>query len=352
VRDRKDRHYGNPRAECDPLNTPAVSPSATLEQQREQFYARAGANRLAPLWQVLKGLVAKEPCSSAIPTMWRYSDVRPFLVEACSLIGTQEAERRVLMLENPGIVSGAKITGSLYAGLQIIQPTERAPSHRHVAAALRFVMEGTGGWTAVGGERTPMQPGDFIVTPSWEWHDHGNDGAGPVVWLDCLDVHIVNLLDCGFREEPEEGWVPPQRANSPIFNYPYSRTREALASMARLREIDPHAGHKLRYSNPVNGDWAIATIATWMQLLPQDFQTAPYRSTDGTVMVIVEGNGSSEIGGTRFDWSTGDIIAIPSWTTVSHHARSETVLFGASDRATQEKLGLWREQRLPLHPKS
>jgi gentisate 1,2-dioxygenase len=348
---------------------PAGSVTATLDERREDFYARAGTNRLAPLWRVLKGLVAKEPLSVAVPAMWRYAEVRPFLLEACNLIGTKEAERRVLMLENPGVPSGSKITGSLYAGLQIIQPQERASSHRHVAAALRFVVEGTGGWTAVGGERTAMRPGDFVVTPSWEWHEHGNDGAGPVVWLDCLDVHIVNLLDCGFREEPAAGWVSPQRpagasvheyganllpmdadrsrVTSPIFNYPYARTREALDSIARFREADPHAGYKLRYVNPLNADWAIATIATWMQLLPKGFQTAPYRSTDGTVLVIVEGTGYTEVNGVRFDWSPGDIIAVPGWTTATHHARSETVIFGASDRATQEKLGLWREQPNP-----
>src|SRR5882757_3051941 len=163
--------------------------SVTVEEQRDDFYARAHSADLAPLWKVLKGLVAKQPVSAALPAVWRYKDVRPFLIEACGLIATEEAERRVLMLENPGVPAGAKITGSLYAGLQVIQPGETARSHRHVASALRFVIEGTGGWTAVNGEQTRMKPGDFVVTPSWKWHDHGNDGPGPVVWLDCLDVH-------------------------------------------------------------------------------------------------------------------------------------------------------------------
>lgn len=335
--------------------------------ERENFYMRAADARLAPLWKALKGLVPSEPATSALPVSWKYDEVRPFLVEACSLIGTAEAERRVLMLENPGIPTGGKITGSLYAGLQIIQPGETAPPHRHAASALRFIIEGEAGWTAVAGERTMMKPGDFVVTPAWEWHDHGNDGAGPVVWLDCLDVHIVNLLDCGFREDPHQrgelaerpagasvfeygmNLLPMDadgsRLTSPIFNYPYARTREALAGLRRSRPIDPWTGYKLRYSNPVNGDWAIATIATWMQLLPAGFETAPLRSTDGSVLVVVQGSGHSMVGGTRIAWSQGDVIAVPAWTWVTHHGTSEAVLFGASDRATQEKLGLWREQR-------
>jgi gentisate 1,2-dioxygenase len=85
-----------------------------------------------------------------------------------------------------------------------------------------------------------------------------------------------------------------------------------------------------------------------MQLLPRGFQSSPYRSTDGTVHVVVEGEGYSLIGGTRVDWTIGDVFAIPSWLEATHHPSRESVLFGASDRATQEKLGLWRERTSPV----
>lgn len=288
-------------------------------------------------------------------------------MEAGRLIGTAEAERRVLMLENPGLPGEAKVTRSLYAGLQLILPGERARAHRHVAAALRLLIEGRGGWTAVDGERTPMSPGDFVVTPSWTWHEHANEGDGPVVWLDGLDVHIVNFFDAGFHEDenqrpPIEGrpvgasrWeaafnLLPMDANrsrttSPIFNYSYAYSREALHGIARFRNPDTHAGFKLRYSNPLNGDWAIASIATWIQLLPSGFVSQPYRSTDGTIHVVVEGAGHSIVGDKKLEWSQGDIFVIPSWVSASHHPAEESVLFGASDRAVQEKLGLWRELR-------
>lgn len=344
-------------------STPAQAP---IQARREDFYERASKFELAPLWRVLHGLVPRHPQSPAQPAIWRFTDVRPFLLEAAELIGTQEAERRVLMLENPGLRGESKITRSLYAGLQIVMPGEIASAHRHAASALRFVIDGKGGYTAVNGERTYMSPGDFVITPSWGWHDHGNDSEGPIIWMDCLDIHIVNLLDCGFREDHTElthelsrpvgastveaalNMLPIDsergRLTSPIFNYPYARTREALEGVARFRDPSPAFGFKMRYINPLNGDWAITTIATWAQLLPKGFAGVPYRSTDGTVIVVVEGTGESTIAGQTFQWAPRDVFVVPSWCEARHRATSDAVLFGASDRVVQEKLGLWREK--------
>ena len=106
----------------------------------------------------------------------------------------------MLILENPGLRGKSRVTGSLYIGLQLILPGEIARCHRHATSALRFVLEGTGAYTAVEGERTTMHPGDFILTPSWTYHDHGNPSDGPMVWLDGLDIPIVNLFDTSFAE--------------------------------------------------------------------------------------------------------------------------------------------------------
>jgi gentisate 1,2-dioxygenase len=133
---------------------------------------------------------------------------------------------------------------------------------------------------------------------------------------------------------------------SPIFNYPYARTREALDGMSRFRQINAWHGHKMRYVNPVNGSWAIPTLATWMQLLPQGFETRPYRSTDGTVFTVVEGHGSSQVGDQQFEWGPHDIFVVPSWVTARHSSHGDAVLFSYSDRAVQDKLDLFREERL------
>ena len=105
------------------------------EAGRFGFYGRAARHSLAPLWRVLGGLVTETPRVTAVPAHWSYAEVRPYLIEACDLISTEEAERRVLVLENPGLAGQSRITPSLFAGLQIILPGEIAPAHRHVASA-------------------------------------------------------------------------------------------------------------------------------------------------------------------------------------------------------------------------
>jgi gentisate 1,2-dioxygenase len=352
------------------VDTSGFVPTVNLaaEAARSGFYERASQQNLAPLWRVLHGLVPEKPQPRAVPFIWKYADVRPFVMEACHQISTEEAERRVMVLENPGLPGQSRITQSLFAGLQIILPGEIAPAHRHVASALRFIIEGKNAYTSVAGEKTMMEPGDFVITPSMTFHDHGNVGDGPMVWLDGLDMHIVNFFNASFREgypgavqalhRPEGAAMAESGSNllpidhewgtltSPIFNYPYQRTRESLHQMSRFRAVNAWHGFKMRYVNPVNGGWAIPTMATCMQLLPQGFETRPYRSTDSTVFTVVEGQGSTTVGDVTFDWQPHDIFVVPSWMTVRHKASSEAVLFSYSDRAVQDKLDLFREENL------
>lgn len=340
---------------------------ATLSNARRDFYERLGSLSMAPLWEQLHQLVPPQPAPRYQPACWRYDAVRPFLMESGTLITAREAVRRVLILENPAMPGSACITPTLYAGLQLILPGEVAPSHRHTQSALRFIVEGEGAYTAVDGERTIMHEGDFVITPTWTWHDHGNDSSRPMVWLDGLDIPLVALFNAGFAENgaseeqavtvPEgtsearyaSGLLPvdwkPTRQTSPIFNYPYARTREALHRLARAGAADACHGYKLRYVNPANGGAPIATMGTFMQLLPKGFASAPYRCTDGTVFSVVEGEGESRIGDTTFHWKKRDHFVVPSWAAVVHQATDESVLFSFSDRPVQERLDLWREDR-------
>ena len=337
------------------------------ELGRGEFYERASEHNLAPLWRVLHGLVTETPRTPCLPAHWSYERVRPYLLEACSLISTEEAQRRVLVLENPGMPGQSRITRSLFAGLQIIRPGEIAPAHRHVAAALRFIIEGKNAYTAVDGERTMMEPGDFVITPSWTWHDHGNESDAPMVWLDGLDMHIVNLLDASFREDYPDRSYPVTRPEgssqaqagcnllpigfraagpaSPLFNYPYRATRAALEKLRSFREPDACHSFKMEYINPLNGGPAMPTLSTAMQLLPKGFTTDTYRCTSGTVFVIVEGRGAVRVGERRFSWSPHDVFVVPSWHPFVMDAASDAVIFSFSDRVVQEKLGIFREQR-------
>ncbi len=349
-------------------SVPQQVPQNEIASARQALYRRMDKENLAPLWEVLHDLIPPLPAAQGLPAVWKYDDVRPYLMEAGQLITAREAVRRVLILENPGLRGQSCITQSLYAGLQLILPGEIAPSHRHTQSALRFVVEGSGAYTAVDGERTTMRPGDFIITPSWTWHDHGHPGDGPVVWLDGLDIRVVQLFSAQFMETyPEEtqpvtrgegasaarfgnnlkplGATAPFGKTSPIFNYPYERSRESLARLERAGEPDPWHGWKMQFVNPLTGGHAMPTIGAFIQLLPKGFSTRPYRSTDGTVYCVVEGRGEAKVGGQSLAFGPRDIFVVPSWMPLELAAREELVLFSFSDRPAQEALGLWREAR-------
>jgi gentisate 1,2-dioxygenase len=343
------------------------SRSGTAEEWRE-YYGRLEGKNTAALWEVLSDIVPAQPRRTCVPAMWRYDEVRPLLMEAGRRITAKEAERRVLILENPGSPGHSRISASLYAGLQLVMPGEVAGTHRHVASALRFVLESDGGYTAVNGERITMRPGDFILTPSWTWHDHGNPGDKPVIWLDGLDIPIVNLFESSFFEHYSEEIQPVTRGEGdslaryganmvpadyepaggevPMFSYPYARSRETLERVYRTSDFHPCHGVKMQFLNPITGGYTLPTIGAFLQMLPAGFRGAPHRSTDGTIYCAVEGQGASRVGDATFAWKERDVFVVPSWCSVSHEAERESVLFSFSDRPVQKMLGFWREQAL------
>ena len=313
--------------------------------EREAFYRKIDGENLSALWNVMGDLITPEPKSACRPHLWKFDAIRDYMTEAGKLITAKEAERRVLVLENPGLRGQSKITTSLFAGVQMVIPGDVAPAHRHSQSALRFVLEGKGAFTAVDGERTAMEPGDFVITPSMTWHDHSNQTSEPMFWLDGLDIPLVQFLDASFAEGSDQDQQTITRPagdsfaryghnllpvdikrtskTSPIFNYPYHHTREAL-EQAKLRdEWDACHGLKLKFSNPETGDFAMPTIGTFIQLLPKGFKTARYRSTDATVFAAIEGKGRSRIGEQTFEWGPRDLFVVPSWQWVTHEAEED-----------------------------
>ena len=344
---------------------------AAVAASRKVFYERIGRLDMTPLWEVLGSLVPPRPASPVAPALWRYAEVRELVMEAGRLITAEKAERRVLVLENPALRGLSCATQSLYAGLQLILPGEVAPSHRHTQTALRLVLDGEGAYTAVDGERTTMRYGDFIITPSWTFHDHGNDGAEPVVWLDGLDIPMIRFFDTGFAEKsaakshsasrPEGDALarygmnllpldhsPTADEPSKMFVYPFARTRESLLGISKSG-IDAHHGFKLRFVNPATGRSPMPTMGAFAQRLPKGFETRPYRSTDSSVQVCLEGGGRATIGERVFDVGPRDIFVVPSWQPFAFAARDDSTLFSFSDRPVQQVLGLWREERLETH---
>jgi gentisate 1,2-dioxygenase len=347
---------------------PQGAAEAAVLAHRQAFYDTIKPKQMAPLWTRLKSLVPPAPTPTGLAYQWRYDDVRPYVMESARQISAEEAERRVLILENPGLPDMSQITGTLYAGLQLIMPGETAPAHRHTQSALRFVLEGNGAYTAVEGEKTYMQPGDFIITPSWTWHHHGNETDKPMVWLDGLDIPLVGYFNSTFRQDHDtmeaevtrptgdalarygSGLMPVgykhSTLNSPVFNYPWTRTRDALHALTKGEAPDPHTGHLMRYVNPVDGGWAMPTMAAMIRLVPAGFETKGYRSSDSVVFVGVEGKGTITVGEQVFEMGPRDVAVVPGWMVYSIKAAEDFVVFSYSDRVAHEKLGFFREQRL------
>jgi len=349
-------------------STNGKSPDAkhNLKAVRQAYYDRIAKYDLAPLWEVLKDVVTPEPRSRCVPALWKFADLKRLMLEAGDVITTEEAERRVLILENPALHGQTRVTNSLFAGLQLILPGEIAPAHRHSASAIRFVLDGEGAYTAVEGEKAIMSPGDFILTPNWAPHDHGNPSNKPMLWLDVLDVPTVNHFEASFSQHSEEKMQHTNRAEgdslerygsgvlpdgapielkrSPIINYTYARTRPILERLKKSGDVDKRHGARVRYANPVNGGWALPTMGAHLALLPKGFKGEPYRSTDGTIFVCAEGGGTTKIGDKVFEWGPNDIFVVPPWVRYSHNAAKESVLFSISDRPMQEALGIWREE--------
>ena len=344
-----------------------MSDSKPISAERQEFYDEIRPLNMTPLWEFLHALVPKAPATRVTPVRWRYEDVRPYLMSSGELITAKEAERRVLILENPGCPGESSATGTLYAGLQLILPGEIAPCHRHTQSALRFIVEGDGAYTAVDGERAIMKEFDLILTPSWQWHDHGNHSDGPMVWLDGLDIPTLRFFDSGFAQQGNDEYQldrrPPgfSRAqfgrnmlpvgydapkSSPVFHYPYAEYRQALEDMKDSTEWDPHQGLKLEFINPATGGPMMPTISGFVQLLPKGFKTEPYRATDATVVTVVEGTGSVQIGDTRYDLKPRDTFVIPSWHTVTYNPAEDVTLFAFSDKGMQQNLNIWREERI------
>ncbi len=349
-----------------------MSPALANDQasQLAALYDEMAPASLTPLWEVLSALVTPEPASAARAHRWTYAVARDYLMRAGDLISAEQAERRVLILENPGLPGQSRITTSLYAGLQLILPGEIAPCHRHTQNALRFVLEGEGAYTAIDGERAIMRPFDLVLTPGGQWHDHANPTTKPMIWLDGLDIPTVSHFDASFSEKlgaaqyaqtappgdtlsrygrnlrPLRGSSADRRpSHQPLFHYPYAQWRPALDALAAAEAPDPHLGHALEFLNPADGGPVMATISAHVRLLPRGFRTRSRRATDASVFVVVEGAGEATVAGETIALSPRDVLVVPAWKPLELKAAAESlVLFVYSDRACQEKLNLYKEE--------
>jgi gentisate 1,2-dioxygenase len=320
-----------------------MSDSTTAIGSLEELYATLPEHDLAALW-TMKGALTPEPVTRMVPHLWRWDDVRGLMLRAGDLVSAQDAERRVLAYRNPGTADHelARATDTLWAAVQMVLPGEVAPAHRHTPAALRFIIEGSGGYTLVDGERCDMEFGDVVLTPAWSWHEHGNAGDAPVLWLDGLDLPVVGATRAVFTERGDA--EPPARpAPAPIYKY-----ADAMGELdaRRAEDGDPYDDLILEYRDLSTGGPALPTMSAHLQLLRAGTHTRAHRHTASAVYHVAQGTGHSIVAGTRLDWTPGDTFAVPVWAAHEHVSDpdDDAVLFSFSDAPVLEALGLLRTQ--------
>jgi gentisate 1,2-dioxygenase len=332
-----------------------------------EFHERMHAAHMYGLWE-LASAMTRHPEPTAIPYMWPASLLEAMVREAGEAVPVGE-ERRALQLFNPGLDGRWATTNTMIAAIQLLLPGEVARAHRHTPTAIRFIMEGEGGYTAVDGERVYMTPGDLILTPSWAWHDHGNETDKPVVWMDGLDVPLVQALNAMFfqlydqREFPltkpnnasaalhghvslTPTWVKERPRSSPLLLYSWQNTWRALGEL-RDAEGDEWDDVALEYTHPLTGRALLPTMACWVQMLRPGARLKAHRHTGSAVYYVVQGTGETIIDGCCFKWGRGDIITLPSWALHEHanlSPRDPAILFSIQDRPVLEALGLYREE--------
>lgn len=304
----------------------------------EALYSEARAAQADALWTVYENVSPFDPTPKATPYVWSYRKLRPLLDRAGELVGHDKAERRVLMLTNPGIGKIPYTTDTLFAGLQHILPGEVARAHRHTAFALRFIIEGERGYTAVGGEKVTMSPGDVILTPNWEWHDHGNESDGPMVWLDGLDIPIYQAFPVHFTRRFSEAQYPshPAPAHSHL-QFPWHEMQ------ARLDEF-PGDFVAIKYRDRKSGHAISLTLGAQAERLAPMARSGFRRETSSAVYHVRSGHGRTRVGDVTLEWGAHDTFAIPSWMPYEHeNAANETAyLFRYDDSPVLHAIGAYR----------
>lgn len=337
------------------------------------FHQELKDKNMGPLWASV--FSSPQPKPRAVPYLWKKQLILDMLEKAKELlqVGVGSIDRRAVYLVNPGMKhlephgwGGA--TQTLYAAVQALNPGEIAPPHRHMTSALRFIMEGHGASGVVNGVKYNFEPGDYVITPEWCWHDHINEGNETVLWMDCLDIPFTSALTSSFFEMypdsrqpiefPEDygtkryagGMVRPisdrKPSPAPIGRYTWDLTKQALDGQSEFVP-DSFDGFAVEYINPSNGKDANGRVGARMQKLPVQYKGKAHRHMHSAVYHVHKGSGYTVINGVRFDWEEGDFFVLPAWTWHEHVNTSttkEAFLFSTNDLPIMETFGFEREE--------
>lgn len=322
---------------------------------------------LVPLWPSLRGVLPpKIPTRQTKPTHWPYKTIKPLLLKAGELTPIEKAERRVLVLANPGHgLEKMQASAAMYLGMQLLMPGEWAPSHRHTPNAVRMIVEGEGAYTTVDGEKCSMSRGDLILTPTGLWHEHGHDGTDPVIWLDVLDLPLVYYMEASYHINGDRQTVQPgqgdkkyarggvvpthvfDRSNKayPMLRYAWVDAKVALEAMAA--DNPAQEAVQVTYVNPETGDDAENILGFYaLMLRPGQTLRLPARSP-AQVFHIIEGAVEAKMVDSTFNLVEADTCCAPGYEAVTLknlQAEKPSFIFIADESPLHRKLGVYENR--------
>ncbi|HYD57621.1 MAG TPA: cupin domain-containing protein [Burkholderiales bacterium] len=314
----------------------------------------------------------------AVPHLWKNAEIR-------RLLKTSEHvaldERRMLRFVNPGTPGWKYVTPTLSVSIQQILPGEVAVPHRHTASAIRFFLEGSS-YTTVEEDKCEMRRGDLVVTPGWEWHDYGNESQEPGIWIDALDLPMIQYLDsCGYLKSIDEevgyevskepklkarasgiseqryaavGLKPMTEASGTsrragLIHYRWENTRAALDRLAASGESNAFDDILMEYVDPATARSVYPTFACCIQMIRPGVHTLAHRQASSAVYYVLEGEGRTVVGGRVYEWGAGDFFVVPSyfWHEHAGTGAAPAILFSVQDFPLMKNLGIYREERHP-----
>jgi gentisate 1,2-dioxygenase len=338
-----------------------------MEDLPQDYRDELTQHNLVPLWPSLRAVLPPaKPQPRTRATAWSYQTLKPLLIKAGELTPIEKAERRVLVLANPGHgLEKMQASAAMYLGMQLLLPGEWAPSHRHTPNAVRMIVEGEGAYTTVNGEKCPMSRGDLILTPTGLWHEHGHDGDQPVIWLDVLDLPLVYYMEASYHIDGDRQTVTPGRGDRtyagggmvptamfdrsnkayPMLRYPWVEARAALVTLADDQPALESV--QLTYVNPETGSDAQNILGYYaLMLRPGQTLMLPVRSP-AMVFHVIEGGARVTVEDQTFTLLEADTCCAPGYSEVSlvnSSADQPTFLFIADESPLHRKLGVFENR--------
>ena len=297
---------------------------------------------------------------------WKWTKIERLLFQSIEFqnklpTGQAGAERRIIRLQNPGL-DCETVTETMSMSVQLLMPGEFARPHRHTPVAFRFFLKGNS-YTTVHGEKYQMSPGDLVLTPYMQWHEHGNDGSEPGIWIDGLDFPMVRYFDAVIKEDievPQEysvrrfsspglrpSWIPQSELQrESLVHFRWENTEKTLFALADGGDFSPTEDIILEYVNPTNGDSVFYTIGCYIQMIRPEIKTKEHKENVHKIYHVFRGKGETIIDGQKFKWSDGDFFVVPSgsWHYHENTSKNHAILFSLQDKPALKRLGLYREE--------